>query len=72
MEYFNSFMLRLSNLDEMNKVSFKNATNKLTDDKTEYSKASLPIKNVKFYNLKLPHRRTLDPHNLTDKLSPHS
>lgn len=64
-------MLRL-NLDEIDKVSFlKNATNKLTDDKTEYSKGSLPIKNVKFYNLKLPHKRAPDPHSLTDKLSPH-
>lgn len=59
MEYFNSFMLRLSNLDEMNKVSFKNTTNKLTNDKTEYSKGSLPIKSVKLYNLRLPCRRTL-------------
>lgn len=71
MEYFNSFMLRFSNLDEMNKVSFKNTTNKLTDDKTEYSKGSLPIKNIKLYNLKLPYRRTLDLHSLTDQLSPH-
>lgn len=47
MEYFNSFMLRLSNLDEMNKVSFKNTTNKLTDDKTEYSEGPLPIKSVR-------------------------
>lgn len=71
MEYFNSFMLRLSNLDEMNKISFKNTTNKPTDDKTEYSKDSLPIKNVKLYNLKLPYGRTVDLHSLTYQLSPY-
>lgn len=47
MEYFNSFVLRLSNLDEMNKVSFKNTTTKLTDDKTEYSEGPLPSKSVR-------------------------